>query len=273
MFNVHTPVWGIGGPAFLDVALPCLINNFRKCPEEIHVFTIYSSDESQHLIEASPKYQDLVSLVPVEWQPLPRGEWEVTSVVLREFQRALSEGHYVLQLTASCSFGDDCVKNMAELAAAGHNPICYPDLKMSPQGWEEVRDYIQDHGHLPNHALVSIGMKYILPAHHTVEQIGPQTWKATLKVFSIVMLPDQRVIDLFATNDTIGSGYDHVLPYYMVTLGFPYYVIPSSDIYMTADGEIFSPRMKARQGLWRPDLSQAGEKYFTRYSVIWQGEK
>lgn len=273
MFNVHTPVWGDGGQPFLDVALPCLINNFQKCPQEIHVYTIYSTDGCRRLIEDSPGYKALVQLVPVEWQPLPKGEWEMTSVILQQFERGMREGCYVMHLTASGCLGDDCIANLAKLAAAGHNPILYSDMKISPKGWEEVREYIRVHGNLPNRTLVSIGMKHLLRAAYTVEAINDQQWKAVLRVFTMALLPDQGVIDLWATNPTRGSGYDHVMPYWMVSQGYPFYIVPHSDIYLSVDAEIFSPKMKEGQGTWRPDLSQAGERHFAQYSVIWQGEK
>lgn len=271
--NVHTPVWGAMIQDYIDVCMVCLVNNFRKCASQIDTYTLYASEEAKRVISATPRYDELASLVRVEWLPLQKPEGEVTSNVLEEMRRIAPKGNYMLQLTATGSIGDNSILNISKLADGTKNPILYADLKISPAGFQAIKDWIRERGGISNRELVSIGMKHLLGAKYSVQPCGPQEWRATFNVFSLIIIPDQKIIDFWATNPLPGSGYDHVMPYWMVTEGYPFYVIDDSDIYVTVDGEIGPPTMKFGEGTWHPGLCQDGEEYFGKYSVILRGEK
>lgn len=274
MLDLFTIVWGAMAQSYLDVTLPCLLQgrNIPAAKGLIHSYTFYASGEAKDVITSSDLYRRLQSLVPVHWEPLQKGEWEVTSNMLRQMERSARRGNYMHFLAPDAALGDESILNLAMLANGAFNPIFYGPVKISAAGFGAIKSFLDTNAGISNRELVSISMRHILGADYTLTEQGEQCWAVVHKVFSPCLLPDTTIIDFFSANSTPGSGFDHVLPYFVVRKGYPWYIIDHSDTYFSADGELGGAEMKRGQGTWEPEMVKQAEAFFSQFQGVWQGK-
>jgi len=285
MLDLWTTVWGKKTQAYLEVMLPSLLQpgNIPAAREYIHTYTFYTNDEAREKIERSRRYKELEALVPVLWMPLQKGEWEVNSNTLHQMRRSAEEGHYMMVCSPDDVVGDDSIANLIQICQGGFNPILYHLPRVRP-GTHRILKHLLRKGTVSNRALVSLTIKYLFHKHsaYPIFPVGDH-WEAWHPTPTPILRPDQRVVDIFATNWGKNWGYDNCLPYIMIELEYPWCLIPHSDIYFHIEigGSSIGPNglpINSPCCTWMIDKARATVLFFSphRYPnkhlrTIWQG--
>lgn len=233
MLDFWTTVWGKKAKAYVDVMLPSLLQpgNIPAAHTYIHTYTFYTNEETRAQIEKSPHYAALEDLVEVVWEPLQKGEWEVNSNTLHQMRRSASEGHYMAVCSPDDIVGNESISNLINLCQEGFNPILYP-LPRVRQGAYHVFKALLRKGTVSNRELVSLTLKYLYKelSRYPIFPAGDHydVWHPTP---TPILCPDEDIVDIFSSNWGANWGYDNCLPYIMIEKGYPWLLIPHSDIY------------------------------------------
>jgi len=271
MVDLHTIVWGKMIGSFLDVTLPCLLQegNLPAARDLVDRYTIYASPEARDRITNYPLYPKLTSLVKVEWEPLRKED--ANSNLIAQMRRAGERKNHMLGAAPDTAIGNYSIFNMAKLSVTPH-VLFNGSVKISYEGLMEIKSFLKEKGTISNRELVSISMKHILVAAYEFVKTDNECWTVTRTVYSPCFIPDQRIIDFYSDNHTPASGYDHVLPYFLVQNGYPWKIVGDSDVYFIAEAE-FDQEMKVGAGKWHPEIVKPSEEFFSQFTGIWKGKE
>ena len=282
MLDLFTVVWGnemVG--SFLEVTIPSLIqpDNIPKAKGLLGSYTIYTDQETQAAIRQNKLYQRLAKDIEVCFEPLQKGKWEVSSNIMRQMEKSGAKHHYMLVMSPDWAVGNGSLFNMAELCAKGKfNPILYGFPRVTEPGYEALMAIFKQGRPVSNRELVSLAMKHVEQRTYTVGVamehwiLSNNTWIVSHNVPTPCLLPNEEIIEIFFTNTTLNSGYDHAMPYILVEKGYPWHLIGNSDIYFQVErgrhliGEsVFDPSR------WQTDKALKGLRFFDQQKQIWQG--
>lgn len=285
MLDLWTTVWGKKVEAYLDIMLPSLLQpgNIPAAREHIHTYTFYTSAEAE--LRESPLVSKLMELVEVVWLPLQKGEWEVNSNTLHQMRRSADEGHYMYVCSPDDVVGNESLKNIIPLCDGKIALIEY-HLPRVRKGAYQVFKTLLKKKEITNRQLVSLTLKYLWRevSRYPIFPNGGHydVWHPTP---TPIILPDQQIVDIFATNWGKNWGYDNCLPYIMIENGYPWMLIPHSDIYFHIEVGVSSlgPEgvpMNSPCCTWMINKARATVHFFSphRYpnqhlSTIWQPDE
>jgi len=281
MLDLYTVIWGRMINSFLEVTLPSLMQpgNIPGAKDLLGSYNFYASPNAKNKIEQSELYSQLDQIVEVRWFPMQKGPWETTSNTLFQMKLSAKEGRYMLIMAPDNAIGNDSITNMAKLCNGEYNPILFGFPRVDDHGWDELRKLYDKQIIVSNRKLVSLAMKYIgeiaYPIKYMIASriIHHNTWIVRHNVPTLCLLPDKKTIDLFATNPTKNAGFDHVIPFSMVKLGYPWHFIKHSDIYF----QVERGRHLLQEGIgpdtehWNDEINFLGANFFVREEEIWQG--
>jgi len=282
MLDLWTTVWGKKVQAYLDIMLPSLLQpgNLPAVREHIHTYTFYTSAEAE--LRESPLVKKLMELVDVVWLPLQKGEWEVNSNTLHQMQRSANEGHYMAVCSPDDVIGDGSLSNVIPLCNGELALIEYQLPRTTKESYQVFKSLLKK-GAITNRELVSLTLKYLYKqvSHYPIFPNGDhyEVWHPTP---TPILRPDKNLVEIFAGNWGKNWGYDNCLPYIMIERGYPWYLIPHSDIYfhievgVSSNGPEGIP-MNSPCCTWMIDKARATVLYFSphRYPnehlrTIWQ---
>lgn len=276
MLDLMTIVWGEMIESYLEMVLPSLLQpgNIPATKDQIHTYMFYASDEAKHTITHHQKYKHLDTLVNIHWTPLIKGEWETTSNIQHQMELSAKAKCYIMIAIPDAVVGNGSLFNLAKLADGTKNPIQYSFPRVTEAGFQKLMTLFKETPIVTNRDLVTLGMTYITKANYPIKQIAGGKWAVNHEAPNPCILPDSRVIEMFAPNDTANSGWDHMLPYLMMEAGYPYYIIPHSDIFFQVErGEHLITKGANTSYKWRRDKFPASIAFY-RHKVeaqIWQG--
>jgi len=273
--DIFTTVWGIMIDWYLEMTLPSLLQplNIPKSRDFI-TYTFHADDEAKDRITANELYRRLEKLVQTIWIPLKGERWTAkkqpiaNKYTLQQMKISAARGNYMLIAPPDTVFGNDSIFNLVELTHKKYNPILYVFPKLNGRQAIELKTHIQTKGTLSNRDLVSICVKRPTSSVYNITQRDSNTWIMVNRVPTACILPDKQIIDFFSQNHQVNGGFDHVMPYWMVTKGYPWHLIQDSDIFFqserTAPGSILA------RG-WEPRIAEQGEQFFSQFEVILRG--
>jgi len=273
MIDLHTIVFGKMVDSFLDITLPCLLQdgNLPAARDLVDRYTIYASPEAKEKITSHPLYPKVSSLVKVEWEPLRKED--ANSNLIAQMRRASERKNHMLGAAPDTAIGNYSILNMARLSTTPH-VLFNGSVKITYEGLMEIKRFLREKGSISNRELVSISMKHILAGAYTFRKSDPnkECWTVIRTVYSPCFIPDQRIVDFYSDNPTPASGYDHVLPYFLVQNGYPWKIVGDSDVYFIAEAE-FDQEMKVGAGTWHPEMIKPSEQFFSQFTGIWRGKE
>jgi len=272
MLDLFTMVWGKMAQTYLDMTLHCILQDIPAITKDIHSYTLYTSDEAKQTITSSVLYKKLAELVTIRWKPLMAGEWNTTANILEQMKFSAKNKNYMVVIDPDYAVRG--LNNLPKIADGKNNPIMYSNNKANINAYPVIKSLMDKHdGKISSRQLVSIAMKFNGPNHYEIIKREGQCWVVSMYTFTIILIPDETIIKLFSTNPSRGSGYDHIVPYFMVKKGYPYYIINDSDIYNVVEVE-FGPRiMKEGAGTWHPELFKESKKFMHQFKITWRGEE
>lgn len=285
MLDLWTTIWGKKAKAYVDVMLPSLLQpgNIPATKSHIHTYTFYSSEEAKATIQRSKPYAELASLVEVVWLPLQKGEWEVNSNTLHQMKRSADEGHYMMVCSPDDIVGNESLSNLINFCDGGFNPILYPLPRVRQGAYRVLKDLLRK-SPVSNRKLVSLTMKYLFHKHsrYPIFPAGDH-WEVWHPTPTPILKPDRKIVDIFSTNWGANWGYDNCLPYIMIEEGYPWCLIPHSDIYFHIEigGSSIGPNglpINSPCCTWMIDKARATVLFFSphRYPneqlrTVWKG--
>jgi len=281
MLDLFTVVWGRMAESF-EVTLRSLLQpgNLPKAKGLLGTYTIYSDQETEEAIRESGTYGRLCQEIEVCWEPLHRGRWEVNSNILRQMEKSMAKGNYMLVMSPDWALGDGSLCRMAELCATGeHNPILYGFPRVTEAGYEALKAKFSEGRPVSNRELVSLAMKHIEQMTYMVGVamehwiLSNNTWIVGHNVPTPCLRPNDEIMEIFATNPTLNSGYDHSLPYILVEKGYPWHYINHSDTYFQVErGRHLIGEAVLDPARWQTDKALKGLRFFDGLRQVWQGE-
>lgn len=282
MLDLFTIAWGkeIAG-LFLEGTLPSLLQpgNIPGTKGLLHTYNFYASDEAKAIIIQSELYTELSQEMEVNWFPLQKGEWEITSNFLHQMRISAREGHYMFLRTPDTITGNGSLLNMAKLCNGQHNPILFGFPRVHDNSYELLCSLAKERIIIPNRKLVSIGMHdpWIEHVPYRVEKRGSY-WVVGHCTPTICLLPDDKILAICTTCPNRYPGFDHSIPYTSIELGYPWHLIRHSDVYfqverarhlLSEDGSDGGPPALP----WMGDKIIPGFEFFCKQEEIWQGEE
>lgn len=281
MLDLYTVIWGRMIHSFLEVTLPSLMQpgNIPGAKDLLSSYNFYASPRARDKIEQSELYPQLNQIIKVQWFPLQKGLWETTSDTLFQMKLSAKEGHYMLIMAPDNAIGNDSITNMAKLCNGEHNPILFGFPRVNDYGWDEIKKLYTKQIIVSNRKLVSVAMKYIGDLSYPISYmttsriIHQNTWIVRHNVPTLCLLPDEKIIDLFATNPTKNAGFDHVIPFSMVKFGYPWHFIKHSDIYFQVERErhLLQESVGVDTKTWKSELQFLAADFFIKQVEKWQG--
>lgn len=273
MLDIATVIWGKSIDLFLGGALPSVIQpgNIPAAKGLLHSYNFYASDEAKERITQNELYAELCQQIKVNWFPLQKGEWEITRNMLYQMKIGVEEGHYSLTVGPDIIVGNGSIFNIANLCNGKNNPILYGFPRVSDEGYEILTSLLKERKVLSNRELVSIAMRYIEQDCYPTEK-KDNHWVVRHCTPTICLLPDNKILSICATCPNKYGGFDHSIPYTMITKGYPWYLVKHSDIYFQVErGEhLVSDNTSIP---WNSDMIIPGVKFFDKQEQIWQGEE
>lgn len=280
--DLFTVIWGPEMTrSFLDITVPSLLQpeNIPAAREGIGSYTIYTDEETKAAISQSELYWQLCHQIEVIWEPLQKGKWEVNSNILRQMEKTAARENYMLVMSPDWALGNGSLRNMAELCAKGeHNPILYGFPRVTEGGYEALKAKFREGKPISNRQLVSLAMKHIEQMTYMVGVamerwiLSNNTWIVAHNVPTPCLLPNQEIIEIFSTNETLNSGYDHAMPYILVEKGYPWHFINHSDIYFLVErGKHIIQEKGIDMSRWQTDKALKGLRFFDQQRQTWQG--
>ena len=282
MLDLFTVVWGKMGDSFLEGTLPSLLQpgNIPASKGQLGTYSIYTNPLSRAEIEASPHYAALSAHVTVEWEDLQKGVWEVNSNVLAQLKKSLTRGNFVLVVSPDWAIGDGSVKNLATLCAKGdHNPILYGFPRLTELGWRFLVEAYRTGERVTNRQLVTLAMKHLDQATYRLEVavfderiVHNNALFVYHNVPTPCLRPDPFIVEAFAANPTLNSGFDHALPFILVEKGYPWLFIDQSDTYFQVErGRHLITEQVQDEGNWMLVKAMKGLEFFGGQKALWQG--
>lgn len=280
--DLFTVVWGVMVYSYLGVTLPSLLqpNNVPKAKELLGTYTIYTDPETERRLRSSRRFRRLCALVPVEIVGLQKGRGEVTSNVLCQLEKSAAVNRYLLVVSPDWCLGDGSLWNMAKLCAEDKwNPILYGFPRVTEQGWRLLVGAFRDRESVSNRELVSLTMRHIEQVTYPVETaifderiVHNNAWLVHHNVPTPCLKPDKATVELFASNNTLNSGYDHAIPYILVERGYPWKFIEHSDIYFHVEmGRHVIQEQTIDRSRWQVVKALKGLEFFEQQGEVWQG--
>jgi len=271
MLDIFTIVWGELADVFLELTLPSLMqsNNIPAAKKFIHYYNFYSNDEVKKKFEANELYNRFIKEVEVNWLPLRKGELDVTSNVLYQMNLSAKEKHYMMTITPDLALGNGSILNMTKLINKKYNPILYVGPRVYEEGYETIKDLLKSGEVISNRKLVSIAMEYI-HIDYFIEFIECGKWLVSHNVPTPCLLPDEKIIEIFTTNPTKYGGFDHLLPYWMIELDYPWYLIKDSDIFFFVEREKHFVHETTLP--WDERKQIAALKFFDKQKETWHSD-
>ncbi|HUV52332.1 MAG TPA: hypothetical protein VMW64_04570, partial [Dehalococcoidia bacterium] len=281
MLDLFTIVWGEMADSYLEFTLPSMLQegNIPAARESIGSYTFYASDEAKSVITADRLYPQLEKLVPILWQPLQKGEWELNSNILSQMKASASMKNYILPLPPDVTLGNKSLLNLTGLINQNFNPILYSIPRITEEGCEALKSLLKAQEVVSNREMVSLAMKYFWKRAYPIVDRGDH-WEVSCPLPAPCFLPDAELIDYFSQDTTLtGYNIDHCLPYTMVERGYPWHLINHSDIFFGVERKTQILTKKVSElGIWRPEREEdiiktrQAEEFFVRQSVqTWQG--
>lgn len=283
MLDLFTIIWGKEmTETFLEVCLPSLLQpeNIPASRGLLHTYQFYATDEAKETITQNELYQRLTKELEVNWLPLQKGEWETTSDTLHQMQLGAAERHYALIMAPDNCVGNGSILNMAQLCDGSYNPILFGFPRVNDEGFQKLEEMIGAGQSISNRQLVTVAMAHIEQTTYPIEQGVPRqwivhgnSWKVRHNVPTPCVLPDERLINFFATNPTKNSGYDHIVPYWMVEMGYPWHLIRDSDVFFLIERgrHIIIEGSGQDIATWDQFRALKGLEFFEKEEAIWQG--
>ena len=281
MLDLFTVIWGAMIESYLDITLPSLLqeNNVPKARELLGVYNIYTDRETFATIEESDVYRQLREHIQVSFRSLIRGKSEVNSNILFQMKLSAAVDHYMLVLSPDWALGDGSLFNMAELCEKGeHNPILYGFPRVTEAGYQVLRALYKGNRVVSNRELVSLAMKHIEQRTYKVGVVmehwilSNNTWMVSHNVPTPCLRPNEEIIEIFSTNTTLNSGFDHSLPYILVEKGYPWYMMDHSDTYFQVErGRHLIGEEVFDRSRWQTDKALKGLRFFDNLQQVWQG--
>lgn len=282
MLDLFTVVWGQMVESLLEVTLPSLLQpeNIPGSKALLHCYNFYASEEVvRKQVTESQLYRQLAGEVEINWFPLQAGSrgsndgsaraWELTSNILHQMKLSAKEGHFMLTVAPDHAYGNGSILNMAKLADGRYNPILYVNPRVSEEGYEAIKALFRTGGEVSNRTLVSIAMRFIEQVAYSIEATSTNSVKVRHNVPTPCLLPDDKIIEIFATNITRYGGYDHILPYWLIELGYPWHLIRDSDIFFFV--ERGRHLVHETTFPWSQNRQVAALAFFGKEEVIWHG--
>lgn len=282
MLDIFTVIWGAEmADSFTGLTLTSLVQpgNAPACRGLLGTYTIYTNDETRRCIKRSRPYRELAGHVQVCWEPLRGSEWEVTSNILQQMHKSMLYGNFMLVMSPDWCLGDGSLLHMARMCAEGnYNPILYGFPRVTEKGYEELRARLRAGRPVSNRELVSLAMRHIEQTTYMVGVsmehwiLSNNTWIVGHNVPTPCLRPDKQIVELFATNETLNSGYDHALPYIMVERAYPWHMINHSDIYFQVErGRHIIGEHVLDLSRWQTHKALQGLRFFDNLRQVWQG--
>lgn len=283
MLDLFTVVWGDEmTQLFVSVGLPSLLQpgNIPEAAEAklLGSYSFYATPDARGVIEASPAYPRLASFMPIVWKPQRverqgtvdtyRG-FDVNSNILSQMECSARRQHHMLIVSADWCLGNGSIASMARLTTQGHNPILFGFPKVWEGLFEGFAEILAGGGKISNRRLVELTFG---PGGGgcpgKIEVRAPGEWSVRHRTPTPCILPDDALIDYFTLNPTPNQGFDHVLPYFMTQLGYPWHYIPDSDIFFLVER---ARAWKGSSGPWEEEEQGAGDQFFAQCEEIWRG--
>lgn len=281
MLDIFTIIWGGMIKSFLEVTLPSLMQpgNIPAAKDLLHNYNFYASEEAKDKISRSKLYPQFSQAVEVRWFPLQKGMWETTSNTMFQMELSAKERHYMLIMAPDNAVGNGSILNLAKFCDGNKNPILFGFPRVNEEGWQLICSLFQKGQLVSKRKLVTIAMKHIEQTTYPIELnitrwiVQGNSWRVRHNVPTPCILPDQQIINIFSTNPTLNSGYDHILPYWMVELGYPWYLIRHSDDFFLVERgrHLIQEGSGLDQRTWDQFRALKGLEFFDKEEVIWQG--
>jgi len=282
MLNLFTIIWGEEMiESYLEVTLPSLMqpNNIPRARELLHSYNFYASDEARERVSQNPLLAKLTEVVEVNWFPLEKGEWETTSNTLHQMKISAAEGHYMLIMAPDSAVGNGSILNIARLCDGTRNPVLFGFPRVNEEGWQVIQSLFKQGQVVSNRKLVTIGMRYIEQTTYPIEPniihwiVQGNSWRVRHNVPTPCILPDRWIIEIFSTNPTLNSGYDHTLPYLMIQRGYPWHLIRHSDEFFLVERgrHLIIEGSGYDSSTWHQLEALKSLEFFGKEEVIWQG--
>ena len=272
--DLFTVIWGEMVESFTEITLPSLLPDISSFSG---IYTIYSDEETTAKLRANPIVCRMEQLIIVKYEPLQNGH-NVNANILHQMQKCMATDHYMLVISPDWALGRGSLFNMIELCRERkHNPILYGFPRINEDGYQILRAMFLENKTVTSRQLVRMAMKYAEQKTYTVGVamenfiINNDTWIVSHNVPTPCIKPDQFIIDTFATNKTLNSGYDHSLPYILIENGYPWHMVDHSDIYFQVErGRHLIGEQVYDHENWKLDKALKGLRFFEGQKQIWR---
>lgn len=275
MLDITTVVWGEMANSYLEITLPSLLQegNIPSCHKAFGSYTFYASEQAKEVITNNKLYRELEKLVRIFWQPLQRGEWEVTSNYLCQMKESASMKSHLLIVSPDEALGNNSLPNLIKLSGK-FKGIFYPIPRISEEGYQVLKSLFQAKKVVTNREMVSLLMKYLSKQSYPIVDS-----EVSYPLPSLCFLPDAELIDYYSQDRTLtGYTFDHCLPYTMVERGYPWHLIDHSDtFFMVERGKQTLFDKVVERGTFRSEREEdiaktrAAEIFFGKSKQTWQG--
>jgi hypothetical protein len=282
MLDLFTVVWGPPENQyvrnFCDVTLPSLLseNNVPAAMNLIGGYAVYADGDAQAAIESCPAWSEMKALIGVEFRPLAKGPWEINVNLKDQMWRSRDLGRYMLIISADWVIGDGSLMNLAEICEYGDqvppahgapsNPILFGFPKVVPQAFADIRQALAAGERVDNRRLVDFWARYGGGGPMTARPYGEKRWLISHRTPTPCLRPDDALINFFSENPTPNQGYDHAIPYWMVTHGYPWHYLADSDLFFILEMAI---SWTGKSGPWGLDLLSQGDQFFSHIREVW----
>lgn len=271
MLDFFTVVWGEMIETFLGFALPSLLQEGNiPAIRQLSNYNFYASDQARIIITQNERFHELEKLIPIRWEPLQKGEWEVNSNVKHQMSISARQQHYMLHLEPDVAWGNWSLFNLANLTDGTRNPVQYSFPRINEQGYSQLRQMFREGKSISNRELVTLAMQHIEQNNYPIRQIGNK-WMVRHSAPSPCILPDEKIIGMFAQNHTPNDLF-HVLSYMMIEAGYRFYIIAHSDVCFRVERGVHTILKHPETGVrWRPDKAVQAFRFYMNLEQTWQG--
>ena len=271
MLDLVTFIWGKETiDDYMEMTLPSLLwtSNIPSIPKSIEEYNIYCSSEAYSAIHFSDLGRELEGFVKVTYRRLIKGEGETTSNLLNQLNRSYKRGNHVKVCAPDEVVGNGSLLNLARLCE-GYSLIVYGFPRITEQGWEVLRARIKGGEILFNKDLVAFAMEHIEQETYPVRK-RENEWLVSHNCPTPVILPDEWLVNTFATNPSINSGFDHCLPYMLIERGYPWKMITHSDTYFQVErGRHLLVQKIGQANPWEWDYQMMNMSMFQHIQEVW----
>lgn len=276
--EICTVVWGPMLRMYIDACIPALLqpNNIPAAKDVIAGYTVYTN--APDLLRESSAFRKLNDIIPVTISPLKKGENNVTACLVDILTRDLSLGIYTYVLGPDFILGDGSFKYLAEVLREGKDQLfAYGFPRVTMKTYDHLVASFSRGEVVDNPQLVEIAMRDVHPESSdrdsgiTITQRDARTWDVKHRVPTIVVKPDQDVVNYMLENSSNNSGFDHCVPILCVKNNFTvHYVNDSNNFFMVEPTD--RSRALCREISRSRDYHKLGienRDHWDRYSCVW----